>query len=236
MSRLIEANGLFKHYRLGQARVEVLKGLDMSVEQGEFLAVIGASGSGKSTLLHLLGGLDKADRGQIFYEGRNLESMGLGGLNRYRNQTVGFVFQFYHLLDELNILENVCVPAMARRSLPGWLGASAGVKKRARDLLGRLGLAGRMRHKPYQLSGGERQRVAIARAVINGPNLLLADEPTGNLDSETGNGILEILEEFNRDGQTIIMVTHDDRIAGRAHRIIRLADGRIADNTEQARQ
>jgi ABC-type lipoprotein export system ATPase subunit len=140
---------------------------------------------------------------------------------------VGFVFQFYHLLDELNVLENVFLPAMTGRSIVGWLASRRWAKKRARELLSQLGLSERANHKPYQLSGGERQRVAIGRALMNEPRILLADEPTGNLDSATGNGILEVFEKLNRVGQTIVMVTHDERIAQKAGRIITLADGKI---------
>jgi ABC-type lipoprotein export system ATPase subunit len=148
-------------------------------------------------------------------------------LNRYRNKMVGFVFQFYHLLDELSVLENVILPAMVPAGIIGWLSQRRGVKRRGLELLEAVGLSQRAAHKPYQLSGGERQRTAIARALINEPKLLLADEPTGNLDSATGNGILELLERLNRAGQTIVMVTHDERIARRAGRTITLADGRI---------
>jgi ABC-type lipoprotein export system ATPase subunit len=140
---------------------------------------------------------------------------------------VGFVFQFYHLLDELNVLENVFLPAMTGRSIVGWFASRRWAKKRARELLSQLGLSERANHKPYQLSGGERQRVAIGRALMNEPRILLADEPTGNLDSATGNGILEVLEKLNRSGQTIVMVTHDERIAQKAGRTITLADGKI---------
>jgi lipoprotein-releasing system ATP-binding protein len=228
MSKILSARKLFKTYRLGAARIEVLKGVDLAVETGQFVAVVGASGSGKSTLLHLLGALDRPNSGQVFFEGQPVEGFGAGRLNRFRNRSVGFVFQFYHLLDELNVLENTLVPAMAAAGVVGWLRSRGAQTARARALLGRLGLGDRLRHKPYQLSGGERQRVAIARALINAPPLLLADEPTGNLDSETGRGILEALEALNRDGQTIVMVTHDERIAGRAHRVVRLVDGVIA--------
>jgi ABC-type lipoprotein export system ATPase subunit len=148
-------------------------------------------------------------------------------LNKFRNKTVGFVFQFYHLLDELNVLENVYLPAMASTGIIGWLGCRKWARSRAKELLAELGLADRARHKPYELSGGERQRVAIGRALMNEPRLLLADEPTGNLDSATGNGILNVFDNLNKAGQTIIMVTHDQRIAQRAQRVITLADGRI---------
>jgi ABC-type lipoprotein export system ATPase subunit len=189
--------------------------------------VVGASGSGKSTLLHILGALDRPDNGVVRFEGRDLKRMGAGELNRFRNKMVGFVFQFYHLLDELNVLENVFLPTMAGKSVIGWLGSRIWARKRACELLGRLGLAERANHKPYQLSGGERQRVAICRALMNEPRLLLADEPTGNLDSVTGNGILSVFEELNRAGQTIVMVTHDERIAQKAGRVITLVDGKI---------
>jgi ABC-type lipoprotein export system ATPase subunit len=224
---MLKASGICKSYKMGQTKIDVLKGLDLSVGPGQFIAIVGASGSGKSTLLHILGALDEPDAGSVEFEGKRLDKFSGGQLNRYRNQMVGFVFQFYHLLDELNVLENVALPAMAQSSIFGWLKRRIGAKKHARGLLERLGLADRIGHKPYQLSGGERQRVAIARALMNEPKVLLADEPTGNLDSETGNGILEVLEELNNNGQTIVMVTHDDRIAQRAHSVIRLADGKI---------
>ncbi|MCK4293725.1 MAG: ABC transporter ATP-binding protein [Planctomycetes bacterium] len=224
---IIRADGLYKSYRMGATQVNVLKGLDLAVERGEFVAIIGASGSGKSTLLHILGALDKPNRGVVEFEGRDLDKQSGRELNRFRNKMVGFVFQFYHLLDELNVLENVFLPAMASKSVVGWFGCRKWAKNRAGELLVRLGLGERAGHKPYQLSGGERQRVAIARALMNEPRLLLADEPTGNLDSATGNGILDTLEELNRAGQTVVMVTHDERIARRAGRIIILADGKI---------
>ena len=224
---IIEAQGVHKSYRMGAAEVSVLKGADIAVRNGEFVAIVGASGSGKSTLLHILGDLDRPDKGVVRFEGRDLGEMSGTEMNRYRNKTVGFVFQFYHLLDELNVLENVFLPAMASKSMLGWLACRRRVKNRAKDLLAQLGLLERAKHKPYQLSGGERQRVAIGRALMNEPKLLLADEPTGNLDSATGIGILEVFEKLNKGGQTIIMVTHDERIARRAGRIITLADGKI---------
>lgn len=227
MGAILKAGDIHKSYRIGQGRLEVLKGLDLSIEAGQFVAIVGASGSGKSTLLHILGALDKPDSGWVEFEGERLDGFGGAKLNRFRNKMVGFVFQFYHLLDELDVLENTVLPAMAGMSSFGWLGRGGGVKKRGRMLLDRVGLGDRIGHKPYQLSGGERQRVAISRALINEPKILLADEPTGNLDSETGNGILEVFEELHRDGQSIVMVTHDDRIAGRADRIIHLSDGMI---------
>ena len=227
MSVILRADNLHKSYKMGQAVLKVLKGVNLSIQEGEFLAVVGASGSGKSTLLHMLGGLDAADEGRVEFKGKRVDGFSGGRLNRYRNRDVGFVFQFYHLLDELNVLENMVLPAMASSGTLGWLARGRSVKKHGRELLGRLGLGERLRHRPYQLSGGERQRAAIGRALINKPSIVLADEPTGNLDSETGNGILGILEELNRAGQTIVMVTHDDRIAARAGRIVKLSDGKI---------
>lgn len=224
---ILKAAAVFKSYRAGATKVEVLKGVDLAVRQGEFVAVVGASGSGKSTLLHILGGLDRPDKGAVRFDGRDLNRMAARELNRFRGRMVGFVFQFYHLLDELNVLENVFLPAVVSRSVVGWLLGRRSARQRAAELLGQLGLRDRARHKPYQLSGGERQRVAIGRALMNQPRLLLADEPTGNLDSVTGNGILAVFEQLNRAGQTIVMVTHDERIARRAQRTITLEDGRI---------
>jgi len=217
---ILTVQGLKKTYRMGATKVKVLTGADLAVNKGEFVAIIGSSGSGKSTLLHILGALDKPDRGTVAFAGRDLSRFGAGELNRFRNKKVGFVFQFYHLLDELNVLENVYLPVMAGRSVIGWFFCRKWAKNRAEELLKQLGLSDRAKHKPYQLSGGERQRVAIGRALMNEPQLLLADEPTGNLDSATGNSILDVLEKLNRAGQTIVMVTHDDRIAQRANRIV----------------
>jgi len=224
---ILKAEGLYKSYRMGAGEVSVLKGVELGVKQGEFVAVVGASGSGKSTLLHILGALDVPDKGIVRFEGQDLSSFGSRELNRFRNKKAGFVFQFYHLLDELNVLENVFLPAMASTGVLGWLRRRSGAKNRAADLLRELGLAERANHKPFQLSGGERQRVAIARAMMNEPEILLADEPTGNLDSAAGNGILEVFEELNKAGQTVVMVTHDKSIARRAGRIVTLVDGRI---------
>lgn len=227
-NQYLRVNGVAKTYSLGASKVQVLKGVDLEVQEGEFLAVMGASGSGKSTLLHILGGLDHPDSGSVTFGTRDITAMWAGELNRFRNRQVGFVFQFYHLLDELNVLENVLVPVMAGRGIHAWLQQCGPLRDRARDLLERFGLSHRIRHKPYQLSGGERQRVAVARALINEPPLLLADEPTGNLDSATGNGILEVFEQLHAAGQTIVMVTHDLHTADRASRVVTLADGVIA--------
>jgi len=226
---ILKADGIHKSYRMGVAKVRVLKGVDLAVKKGEFVAIVGASGSGKSTLLHILGALDKPDKGVVKFEGRDLNRYSGSELNRFRNKMVGFVFQFYHLLDELSVLENVFLPVMAGKSVVGWFACRRWAKRRARELLEQLGLSERARHKPYQLSGGERQRVAIGRALMNEPKLLLADEPTGNLDSATGNGILDAFEKLNSLGQTVVMVTHDERIAQRAGRIVTLVDGKTKD-------
>ncbi|HNS19049.1 MAG TPA: ABC transporter ATP-binding protein [Sedimentisphaerales bacterium] len=223
---ILKAESIHKSYRMGATRVNVLKGADLAVQEGEFVAIIGASGSGKSTFLHILGGLDRPDKGVIRFNGRDLNHVGAREMNQFRNERVGFVFQFYHLLDELSVLENVLLPAMVSRSVVGWLTGRRAVRRRAEDLLDQLGLRDRAAHKPYQLSGGERQRVAIGRALMNQPKLLLADEPTGNLDSATGSGILNVFETLNKAGQTIVMVTHDERIARRAQRTVTLVDGR----------
>lgn len=224
---ILKAQNVHKSYRMGATAVKVLKGANLSVREGEFVAVIGASGSGKSTFLHILGALDRPNEGVVSFDGHDLNRMRARELNRFRNEMVGFVFQFYHLLDELNVLENIYLPAMVSRGIAGWLGTRRAAKDRARELLEQMGLQERIRHKPYQLSGGERQRVAIGRALMNKPRLLLADEPTGNLDSATGNGILGVFEQLNKAGQTIIMVTHDERVAHRAGRVITLIDGRV---------
>ena len=227
MGQILQAKNIHKSYQMGKQTLTVLRGVEMSLSTGEFAVIVGSSGSGKSTLLHILGALDKPDKGTIEFDSHRLDQMSNGRLNHFRNQQIGFVFQFYHLLDELNVLENVILPAMIAAGPIVWLGRKKSVQQRAIGLLERMGLAGRLKHKPYELSGGERQRAAIARALINQPRLLLADEPTGNLDSKTGYGILDILAELNQQGQTILMVTHDDRIARKAGRIIRLSDGKI---------
>jgi ABC-type lipoprotein export system ATPase subunit len=216
---ILKAEGIYKSYRMGATDVKVLKGVDLCIKKGEYVSIVGASGSGKSTLLHILGALS--------FMGRDLSRYGSGELNRFRNKMVGFVFQFYHLLDELNVLENVFLPTMVLKGVFGWFSCRRKAEKRALELLEQLGLGERADHKPYQLSGGERQRVAIGRALMNEPSVLLADEPTGNLDSATGNGILKVFEELNQAGQTIVMVSHDERVAERAGRIVTLTDGKI---------
>ena len=220
---LLSARAVTKSYAMGKRRLEVLRGVSLEVLRGEFLALRGASGAGKSTLLHLFGGLDTPNTGEVWFKGQNLTAMGAGGLTELRNRKVGFIFQAYHLLPELDALENVCLPARIAR-VP-----SAQAAQRGRTLLARVGLGERMDHKPYELSGGEQQRVAIARALINEPELILADEPTGNLDSHTGGEIIEALLQLRAEQQTtLIIATHDASLAARAPRVVQLADGVIA--------
>lgn len=224
---IIEARDVHKTYRLGKVEVPVLRGVSFALAPGECVGVLGASGSGKSTLLHLLGGLDRPDdgKGEVVFEGKPLGEFDQGELDRYRNTAVGFVFQFYHLLPELNVLQNTALGSMIGKRSRGEMSRA---RDRASDLLERFGLAHRLRHRPSELSGGERQRVAIARALINAPRLLLADEPTGNLDRETGATILDTLMQVREElGQAIVLVTHDEATAQRADRVVRIADGRV---------
>jgi predicted ABC-type transport system involved in lysophospholipase L1 biosynthesis ATPase subunit len=219
---LIEARSLHKSYAMGRRSLEVLRGVDLAVRRGEFLALRGASGAGKSTLLHLLGGIDAPNAGEILFNGRNLAALSGAGLAAFRNRSVGFIFQSYHLLPELDAVENVCLPARMARQPVGPTAA------RAAELLERVGLKERLDHKPHELSGGEQQRVAIARALINQPEMILADEPTGNLDSHTGEGIIDLLCSIQRERQaTLIVATHDNKVAARAPRLIQLVDGQI---------
>ena len=220
---LLSARELHKSYDLGRRKVEVLHGVSLEIASGDFLSLQGASGAGKSTLLHLLGGLDEPSSGEVFADGRSLFGMGAARLAKWRNREVGFVFQAYHLLPEFDALENVIIPArMAHISI-------GTAEQRGRELLERVGLGERMHHLPTELSGGEQQRVALARALINRPQILFADEPTGNLDSKTGGGVLDLLCELQQETRlTLIIATHDDSVAARAHSSLRLADGLIA--------
>lgn len=224
---MLRAQGIHKTYVMGHATINVLRGASLDVEAGEFLVIRGASGSGKSTLLHILGALDAPDRGTVEFKGRDIFAQSSDDRNRYRNVDVGFVFQFYHLMPELNVLENVLVPRLVGHSVFRWLSSRRQARRDATELLDRVGLCDRAKHRPSELSGGERQRVAIARALINRPSLLLADEPTGNLDEVIGAEILRLLTELNESGQTIVMVTHDSYVASRAHRQVRLSEGGI---------
>jgi len=226
---LLEVVNVHKTYHLGRVDVPVLRGASMDVQEGEWVAILGASGSGKSTLLHVMGLLDRPDPGggEVRYCGRNLHDMGAREGNRYRSRSIGFVFQFYHLLPELTVLENAYIPAMVGLDRFGWRRERAAITQRAADLLATFGLAHRLEHRPRELSGGERQRVAIARALMNDPAVLLADEPTGNLDAETGGEILDLIAAQHRKGLTLVMVTHDLSIAARANRVVRITNGCI---------
>ncbi len=220
---LLDARDVRKTYLLGRRSLEVLRGVDIAVQRGDFVAVRGASGAGKSTLLHLLGGLDTPTTGEIWFGGRCLTALSPLELSRFRNRSVGFVFQAYHLLPEFDALENVCLPARMAR-----LEADK-AEARGRELLERVGLAERAEHRPYELSGGEQQRVAIARALINEPELILADEPTGNLDSRTGDEIIGLLCALRAERKVTLMIaTHDGKVASRAPKVVELVDGRIS--------
>ncbi len=219
---------LYKSYRKGPVEVPVLRGVSMTVRRGEFLAIVGQSGSGKSTLLHLLGTLDAPDRGEIHYAGRRIDNLPAKGRDALRNRQFGMIFQFYHLLPELTTLENVLSPLMITHGVLSYLRHRRKHRARAAELLEMVGLSHRLKHRPRELSGGEMQRAAIARALVAQPDLLLADEPTGNLDQATGQDIIRILRDLNdRQQLTIVMVTHDRAIADQADRIVRLANGRM---------
>ena len=220
---ILLGQNLHKTYRLGKIDVPVLHGITLAIDQAEWVTVLGASGSGKTTLLHLLGGLDRPDQngGVVLFKGESVWTKSNRKLNEYRNQDIGFVFQFYHLLPELTVLENVLLPAM----IGGRTMYNKQTKKKAMALLERFGLDHRMQHRPRELSGGERQRGAIARALINEPDILLADEPTGNLDEGTGKEILDVIGELHAEGLTIVMVTHEQHIADRGNKVIHLRNG-----------
>jgi lipoprotein-releasing system ATP-binding protein len=233
---LLAAVNLFKTYHKNAIKVRVLRGLNLEVVSGEYVSVVGASGSGKSTMLHLLGILDKPDSGSVVLAGQRIDDLPSADRDTLRNQTFGFIFQFYHLLPELDTLENVLVPQMIAHSVYSWWGNRRSLRKRAGELLERVGLGHRLSHKPRELSGGEMQRAAIARALINQPRILLADEPTGNLDTENGTEIVRLLRDLNRrDGVTIIMVTHNLDLIAETDRVVRLVDGRVEEPAARPR-
>lgn len=226
MSSLVEALDIRRSYAVGARTLEVLRGVSLAIDEGGSTAITGMSGAGKSTLLYILAGLDRPTSGRVLYRGRDLYAAGDRERSAIRAQKIGFVFQAYHLLPELTVLENVLLPGL---SLAGAFLRGAKLRARAEELLGRVGLAERALHRPNELSGGEQQRVALARALMNGPELLLADEPTGNLDSHTAADILDLLEHLNRERTlTILMVTHDQHSAIRlSHRLLHMLDGTI---------
>jgi lipoprotein-releasing system ATP-binding protein len=225
---LLRASGVGRTYRSGAAAIRVLGGLDLELRAGEIVAVVGASGVGKSTLLHILGLLDRPDEGILEISGRDAATVSGAARDRIRNEAIGFVFQFFHLVPELTAEDNVLLPARIRSGVLEWLSVRGARRAQAAELLGRVGLAQRATHRPRQLSGGERQRVAIARALMNEPRVLLCDEPTGNLDPETSRGVWDVLRAFRGSERAILVVTHNERLAGDADRVLRLENGRLS--------
>lgn len=224
----LDARNLYKSYRKGKITIPVLQGVDFAARQGAFTAIVGQSGSGKSTLLHLLATLDAPDQGEIHFEGRRIDNLPATRRDRIRNHSLGMIFQFYHLLPELTTLENVLTPIMIAHGIWRYWRGKQAYRERAERLLDLVGLGHRLHHKPSELSGGEMQRAAIARSLIASPRLLLADEPTGNLDHHNGREILEILRTLNREENlTIVMVTHDLAIADQADCTVRLVEGQV---------
>ncbi|HLD81615.1 MAG TPA: ABC transporter ATP-binding protein [Patescibacteria group bacterium] len=217
---LIRIKGVTKHYGEGEVVTKVLHGIDLVIDQGDFVAIMGPSGSGKSTLMHILGFLDSLTGGQYFFKERNVSQLTEEELARYRNEEVGFIFQAFNLLPRTSVLENVLLPLVYTKK-------KMDPEKRAKEVLGSVGLTHRLSHVSNQLSGGEKQRVAIARALVNNPSIIFADEPTGNLDSKSGKQVMEILQDLNDDGKTIILVTHEKYTAEHAKRILRIKDGNI---------
>lgn len=219
---VLEVHDLYKGFRQGPKRIDVLKGINLEVVAGQSLAIVGASGAGKSTLLHILGGLDRPDSGKVLINGQSIWNMSEGQRGRLRNETMGFVYQFHHLLPEFTALENVAMPLMIRGE------STAVAMNRACDLLSRVGLENRLDHRPGELSGGERQRAAVARALVGSPALILGDEPTGNLDELTADSVYQQILSLNRElGTSLILVTHDHRMAARMDRCLELCKGRL---------
>jgi lipoprotein-releasing system ATP-binding protein len=228
MTELLRARALTKTYWLGDAEIPVLRGVDLSVEAGEMVALLGASGAGKSTLLHVLGLLDVPTSGEVLFDGRPVHDLSARAKAKLRHQAIGFVFQFYHLIPELTALENVLLGEMMFRGPLRYWSERTGIRARAMALLTEVGLGQRLQHRPNELSGGEKQRVAIARALIATPRVILADEPTGNLDSATADGVLQLLFRINRERRiAFVLVTHNEELAARCDRIVRLRDGKV---------
>ncbi|MFH0980777.1 MAG: ABC transporter ATP-binding protein [Planctomycetota bacterium] len=219
---MIKVTAMTKVYEMGAAQVRALDGVDLVIEEGEFVSITGASGSGKSTLMHLLGCLDRPTAGRYEFDGKPVHDLNDKQLARIRNQSIGFVFQTFNLINRTSALDNVMVPLI--------YGRQGSAKAAALEALRRVGLADRAKHKPSELSGGERQRVAIARAIVNHPRLILADEPTGNLDSQTGDQILEIFHTLHEDGATLVLVTHEMHVAAQGERLINMRDGKTVDD------
>jgi len=227
---MISVQSLRKSYKRNAEVVEVLKGVDLVVEEGEFLSVVGASGSGKSTLMHVMGTLDRPDSGMVMVGARRIDNLSRTEQNKLRNGTFGFIFQFYHLLPELTTLQNVMMPALVRASVFNWRGRKREAVRAATEMLERVGLGRRLHHKPRELSGGEMQRTAIARALVAKPRILFADEPTGNLDTDSGKEIVDLLRSVNREqGVTIMMVTHNLELVRHTDRVVRMTAGRLGE-------
>jgi putative ABC transport system ATP-binding protein len=225
MSNVIEIRNIIRDFKLGTETVHVLKGINLDIERGDYVAIMGPSGSGKSTLMNILGCLDTPTSGSYLLNGKDVSQMTDDQLADIRNTEIGFVFQTFNLLPRTTALDNVALPMI-------YAGASKSVRhKRAAEVLVNVGLSDRMDHRPNQLSGGQRQRVAVGRALVNNPSIILADEPTGNLDSKTGQEILALFDDIHKAGNTVIMVTHEEEIAAHAHRVIRLLDGMISSDT-----
>jgi len=225
MTTLVQVSEVKKNYQTGEVNFEALRGISLEIAAGDFVAVMGQSGSGKSTLLHIIGGLDQSSSGWVQVGEHRLDKMNQTDLAVFRRDQVGFVFQFFNLVENLNVQTNVELPALLSGKK-----SKKEIRQRSTELLVRLGIADQAHKHPWELSGGQQQRVAIARAFINSPRLLLADEPTGNLDSTSGNEVLDILSEFNHQGQTILMVTHSADNAARANRVLFIRDGRLVDH------
>ena len=228
MTGFVRVEGIIKDYPSGTQTLRVLKGVSLTLAEKEIVAIVGPSGAGKSTLLHIMGFLDRPTAGEVFFRDRNVTSLADSELAALRNRACGFVFQMHHLLPELTALENVLVPLMIRSGIFEWVTRGASSKKRGRDLLERLGMGPRLRHRPNQLSGGERQRVAIARALVGDPEIVLCDEPTGNLDAATSREVQQLIKSLAAEtGKTFVIVTHDMSVAALAGRVVRIEDGAI---------